>query len=249
MADPDDSPSQRRLAELAALAQQIAAVQGIGAENGPLPSPAPLAPLPQMTLARGRVHELTGPARTTLAALAAAVAQGEGPVVWLRPGWRNEQLCPQGLRALLPDPGALIVVPCAKPVDVLWSLEEALRAGCVALVLAELADAPDLRALRRLHLAAGEGLARNRQAGRVLPAPLGLVMACDSADSRIAGVESRWALHPLAPTPDARRQRWRLDRLLTRSQPPRDWEIDGGPLPEGTSCMPLGADETLSEVA
>ena len=249
MADPDDSPSQRRLADLAALAQQIAAGQGGGVDTGPLPPPAPLAPLPQMTLARGRVHELTGPSRTTLAALAAAVAQAEGPVLWLRPGWRSEQLCPQGLRALLPDPGALIVVPCARPVDVLWSLEEALRAGCVALVLAELADAPDLRALRRLHLAAGEGLARNRQAGRVLPAPLGLVMACDSADSRIAGVESRWALHPLAPTPEARRQRWRLDRLLTRSQPPRDWEIDGGPLPEGNSCVPLGPDEDLRDVA
>ena len=205
--------------------------------DAPLPAAPPLAPLAPMTLARGRVHEICGPARHALAALVAGAAQPEGPVLWLRPGWRVEHLGAQGLARLMPDPGALIVVPCKAPVDVLWCMEEALRSGAVALVVAELADPPDLRQLRRLHLAAGDGLMRNRQAGRTLPAPLGLVLAAESADSRITGVESRWALHPLAPTaqpeggltsPALRASgRWRLARLLMRGLPPQDWEVQG----------------------
>lgn len=198
-------------------------------------SPPPLHPLPPMALARGRVHEMTGPARLTLAALAAGVAQAEGPVLWLRPAWRSERLCAQGLAALMPDPGALVIVDCPKAVDVLWGMEEVLRAGCVALAVAELAEPPDLKQVRRMHLAAADGLARNRRAGGL--APLGLIAACEVADSRITGVESRWALHPLPPDdtpppppmPGLRaRGRWRLERLMMRGLPPQEWRLSGG---------------------
>lgn len=204
-------------------------------------SPPPLAPLPQMALARGRLHEVTGPARHTLAALAAGVAMAEGPVLWLRPAWLTEGLCAQGLAALMPDPGALVVVRCQKPVDVLWAGEEALRSGAVALVVAELAEAPDLRQVRRLHLAAGEGLARGRPLGR---APLGLALMAETADSRLAGVESRWALHPLATGA----ARWRLDRLLMRSQPPQDWEVRGLPQRASGPVSESASDSGLSLV-
>lgn len=228
---PADSPP----ATAAELARMVA---GIGALPGP--PPEPLAVLPQMALARGRVHELTGPARRTLAALAAGRAQAEGPVVWLRPRWTVEGFHPQGLRALMPDPGALILARCGGAADVLWGLEEALRAGCVALAVAELPQPPDLRQVRRLHLAAAEGLARNRAAGRASPAPLGLICAHDTATSRIPGVESRWALHPLPPLPEPAPGApgwrpgllpegapggWRLDRLLARGLPPADWVL------------------------
>lgn len=213
--NPDLAVAARLLADLSAATRR-----GDGA-------PAePLCPLPQMSLARGRVHECAGPARRTLAALIAGAAQGEGPVLWLRPGWRGEGLCPQGLAALMPDPGALIMVNCPRPVDILWSMEEALRAGCVALVVAEIAEMPDLTQVRRLHLAAEEGLARNRLAGRLSPAPLGVVLAHEVADCRVAGVESRWALHPLPPAGQGS-PRWRLDRQLMRGQPPTDWEVRG----------------------
>lgn len=196
---------------------------------GPGPSAtdgaAPLEPLPQVMLARGRVHELTGPGRRTLAAVIAGAAQAEGPVLWVQPGWRAQMLCPQGLAPLLPDPGALIVARAGHATDILWTAEEALRAGCVALVVAEVAESPDLRQVRRLHLAAADGLARNRLAGRDRPAPLGVLLALDQADSRIAGVESRWALHPLPPGGP----RWRLDRGLARGLPPRDWMLDSLP--------------------
>lgn len=212
-----DAASDSPLARLAALTEAIVAPQPGGE------APPALAPLPPMALARGRVHEVSGPSRRVLAALAAGVAQAEGPVLWLRPAWRVEALHPPGLAALMPDPGALVVVHCPRPADVLWGLEEALRAGCVALAVGELAGTPDLRQVRRLHLAAAEGLSRNRLAGRKAPAPLGLVLDAESGGSRLPGVESRWALHPLPPGAGGR---WRLDRLLMRGQPPRDWTID-----------------------
>jgi hypothetical protein len=54
---------------------------------------------------------------------------------------------------------------------------------------------------------------------------LGLLYAQETAASRIPGVESRWALHPMPPQP-GRGVRWRLDRQLMRGQPPCDWEVD-----------------------
>jgi len=218
------SAAPTRSAPDAAVAARLLADLSAAARRGAGPAPDPLSPLPQIALTRGRVHEFTGPARRTLAAAAAGAAQAEGPVMWLRPAWRVEGLCPQGLAALLPDPGALIIVNCTRPVDVLWSMEEALRAGCVALVIAEIVEPPDLRQVRRLHLAADDGLARNRLAGRSRPAPLGVMLAHETADSRVTGVESRWALHPLPPEGrDA--PRWRLDRQRVRGLPPKDWAV------------------------
>ena len=232
-----DCPEKDRTQVAAALRRTLA---GLGPSLGPSLGPGlgpgldgagwsdaeaapPLAPLPPMALARGRVHEFTGSARRTLAAAAAGVAQAEGVVVWLRPGWRSEGLCPQGLAALVPDPGALLMVACPRADDLLWGMEEALRAGCAALVIAEIVDPPDLRQVRRLHMAASDGVARNRQAGKRLPAPLGVLAAHEAADSRVTGVESRWALHPLPPGRGA--APWRLDRLMMRGLPPQEWAV------------------------
>lgn len=203
------------------------------------PLPPPLCPAPPLALARGRVHEVTGPARRTLAAFLAGAAQAEGPVLWLRAGWRNERLCPQGLRGLA-DPGALITLNCPRAGDVLWCMEEALRAGCVALVIAEIGAPPDLRQLRRLHLAAAEGVARNRMDARssdtIALAPLGLLLDDDRADSRVAGVETRWALHPLSDAPAC----WRLERRHARALPPAQWRLHLGA--QGLQITPQGPD-------
>lgn len=195
-------------------------------EKPDIPAPPPLCPAPPLAFARGRVHEVTGPARRTLAALLAGAAQAEGPVLWLRADWQRERLCPQGLAGLA-DPGALITLNCPRAGDVLWCMEEALRAGCVALVIAEISVPPDLRQLRRLHLAAAEGVARNRTGARsdsATLAPLGLVMDDTRADSRVAGVETRWALHPL-PGEGAGSGAWRLERCHARALPPAQWRL------------------------
>ncbi len=221
MFDSDDSQAVER-ARLAAVLERLS-----GLPPAPL---APLALLPVMALARGRVHELTGAARQVLAAALAGRAQQEGPVLWLRPGWIREVLCPQGLRAFA-DPGALIGVACPRAPDVLWAAEEALRSGAIALVVAELSAAPDLRQIRRLHRAAAEGVARAQAGGgtgHAGRAALGVLMMQEQGESRIAGVESRWALHPL---PQARpgAPAWRLERLLARAEPPGAWPLRTGP--------------------
>lgn len=255
---PDQSrvqpPAQARLQ------QARAALQAIDhAATGPCPAGLPpLRPLPCLELARGRVHEVAGPARHSLAALAAGTAAREGPVLWLRPGWRPETLCPQGLEALA-GPGAqlaeaLILADCPREDDILGAMEEALRAGCVALVLAETGTAPDLRQIRRLHLAAAEGVARamavGGRGGIMVPLPLGLLLALDRADSCIAGVESRWALHPLPPAPDAPPDdgtfRWRLQRLRARDAAPVQWLLaspDPAAGATGLTLTPLAADD------
>ncbi|MGY6534586.1 MAG: hypothetical protein ACXIVG_04490 [Pararhodobacter sp.] len=261
MPDTDDSPPETKLSAAERLAQAQAALRALEAAEGgrtgraQCARPAPLCPLApmtrplttlqQMTLARGRVHELTGSARHTLAVLTAAAAAREGPVLWLRPGWRTDTLCPQGVRALtgpgVPLLDALILADCPREGDILWAMEEGLRAGCVALVVAEIGTPPDLRQIRRLHLAAAEGLAGNgpdggRTANGGAPgiAPLGLLLAQERADSRIAGVESRWALQALPPEPamppggrlPGNGPRWKLERLRARQAPPAEWVID-----------------------
>lgn len=218
---------------LAALRAALAAPAG-----GAAPPPLAVRWAGPMALARGRLHEGTGPARRTLAAWVAGAAQAEGPVLWLRPGWGRERLCPQGLIPFA-DPGALILGACPKAEDLPWAAEEALRSGAVALVVVELATPPDLRQVRRLHLAAAEGVARARAAGAGW-APLGLAVMAEAVEGGIAGVESRWRLAPLPPdrgaaAPDGAAPAWRLDRLRGRDAPPAAWRVA-----EGTA-QPLAA--------
>lgn len=265
----DDRPDSLPLGDsdtAGRLAQARAALRGLdrAADAGRADAGrrAPLRVLAPMALTRGRVHELAGSARQVLAVLAAAAAAREGgAVLWLRPGWRAETLCPAGMRALAGGDTALlealIIADAPREGDILWSMEEALRAGCVALVVGEVGTAPDLRQIRRLHLAAAEGAARagagsraDSGAGSGSGAPLGLLLAQDRADSRIAGVESRWGFQALPPEmppempsethPDpaapfaAHRDngpRWRLTRLRARDAPPADWVIDPSALP------------------
>ena len=182
--------------------------------------------LGQLRLARARVHEICGPARRTLALMVAR--ETAGPVIWIQAGWLPERLFPDGISDYL-APARLILVTPRRVEDLLWSMEEALRPGAVALVVADLPVPPGLTAVRRLHLAAETGAAE----GRV--APLGLVLT--PGEGGAAGVESRWHL---APRHDPAHSRWRLDRLRARADPPAGWQVDqgrGGAL----SLRPAGA--------
>ena len=60
------------------------------------PQPRDLQPLAgDLTLRRGRVHELCGPSRIMLAAR--IMARTRGPVVWIRPGWGSDRLNAAGI--------------------------------------------------------------------------------------------------------------------------------------------------------
>jgi protein ImuA len=170
--------------------------------------------LGRFRLAGARAHEFCGPARRRLALWLAAEATGPG--LWIRPAWHPDRLHMAGVRAEI-DPGRLILVEPDRPEDILWSMEEALRTGLLALVVADLPEPPGLTPVRRLHLAAEAG-AEARGGAR-----LGLILT--PGDGGAAGVESRWRLDPAHGAADTA---WRLARLRARDGGPGAWDVTRG---------------------
>jgi protein ImuA len=179
------------------------------------PAPPGVAVMGDLTLATARVHEACGAARRTFAlSLAGAM---RGPVLWISPGWATGRLNPEGMLRLA-DPGRLILASPRRAEDLLWTMEEALRAGAVPLVVVDLPDPPGLTPVRRLQLAAETGAAEG--ACR----PLGLILTPVGA---APGVETRWALSPRHP--DTRTEAWELRRLRARTLPEAAWPVAAGP--------------------
>ncbi|MFT7596587.1 MAG: protein ImuA [Paracoccaceae bacterium] len=187
---------------------------------------APERPKPALTLHRdialtlGRVHEICGPARRTLAMWLAG--QTRGPVLWISPAWEAAQLNPDGMLGFA-DPARFLFVTPRRAEDLLWACEEALRAGAVSLVIADLPGPPALTPVRRMHLAAETGATMG-------PAPLGLLLT--PGDGGAQGVETRWHMtpthestHEITPeiTPEITVRRWRLERRRARTLPPQAW--------------------------
>ncbi len=160
------------------------------------------------------VHELAEaafgdhPAAAGLAAAALAAHARPGPILWIteaRAAREHGALSARGAEAMGLDPGRLLEIRAPRALDALWSVEEALRSGAVAAVVAEIADpaAPDFTQTRRLALAAE---------ARGVPALLLLSHAREGATAATA----RWrvAAAPSAPDPydpeAPGRPRWRL---------------------------------------
>lgn len=173
-----------------------------------------------LTLARGRVHEFCGPARRTLALMAARGATG--PVLWIRPGWLPERLFPEGVVPFI-EPGRLLFVTPRRPEDLLWCVEEALRAAATPLVVAELPEPPRLTPVRRLQLAAEAGA---REGHRV---PTGLLLTPGPGGAQ--GAESRWHI---AARHGNRQSAWQLDLVRARGEPPGRWRLTAAPREAGT---------------
>ncbi len=166
---------------------------------------------PGLTLALARVHEACGAARRSFALWLASRTQG--PVLWIAPAWQADTLNPDGVFAFI-DPARLLFVSPTRAEDLLWAAEESLRAGAVALVVADLPGAPGLTAVRRMHLAAETGAAEGART------PLGLLLT--PGDGGAQGIETRWHM---APAHTGSVPRWRLARRRARSQPPQDWIV------------------------
>lgn len=178
-----------------------------------------------LVLASGRAHELCGPARRVLAAW---VLGWGAPGLWLRLRHNPDRLYPQGL-ADWAAPGEMIVADAAHATDVLACAEEGLRSGACALVVVDLADPVAMTPLRRLHLAAEEGLARRRARN---PSADLRALVLTPGDGGTPGVETRWHMAPCpantTPTADPVGAAWHLTRKHARMAPLARWQVQAG---------------------
>src|SRR6266478_8149553 len=116
--------------------------------------------LPGGGLARGALHEILGlggdeedgvlAAAFAAGIIARLMAEGDGMGLWCLP---RPDLYGPGLAAHGLDPGRLVLVRALRDDEILWAMEEGLRAPGIAAVVGEVGTLPAV-ASRRLQLAA-----------------------------------------------------------------------------------------------
>jgi protein ImuA len=149
-------------------------------------------------------------------------ARAAGPVLWCLPAGEPAPLYPPGLPALGLDPGRLVAVLCRRPDEALQVMEDALRSGAPAAVVAEIVGEIGLTASRRLQLAAEAGATT----GFLLLAAAGPVDPCPAPPADpfpAAGCDTGGAVRRAPgprPPPGAWRTRWRVRPLPSRPPPP-----------------------------
>ena len=199
--------------------------------------------LPGGGLARGALHEILGAggdeedgalAAAFAARIVGRLAASEGGVVlWCQP---RPDLYEPGLAACGLDPGRLVLVRAARDAEILWAMEEGLRAAGIAAVVGEV-GALGMVAGRRLQLAAERSgvtafaLRRWRDGGQAAR-ERGLPNAA-ATRWRIAALPSRPIPTLSSPTgrgseeePGIGFPRWRVELLRCRGAEPACWEVE-----------------------
>ena len=156
------------------------------------PEPAPTDPF---DLRAQRVHEAEGRGRRAFALFQAS--RHIGPLVWIAPTHIPELPMLRGLPRGVGE--RLHLLRPSGETDLLWCVEEALRAAPISLVIAEPEKPLSLTAGRRLQLAA--------EAGRTT----GLMLIREGAGSN--ATETRWNCEPVASmAADSTLHRWTLNK-------------------------------------
>lgn len=152
-------------------------------------------PADPFDLRAARVHEAEGRGRRAFALFQAT--RHPGPLVWIAPAHVPELPMLRGLPRGVGE--RLHLFRPNGETDLLWCIEEALRAAPVGLVIAEPERPLSLTAGRRLQLAA--------EAGRTT----GLILIREGSGSN--ATETRWHCEPLPDTTaDSTLHRWDLNK-------------------------------------
>jgi protein ImuA len=228
-------------ASLAALRARIAHLEGGAQARAVLPFGIPMLDrrLPQGGLALGCLHEVAGGGSAAVDGAAAAgfaagiAARLPGQVLWCVT--RADLFAPGLALAGLP-PGRVIHVEAGDETSVLACMEEGLRHGGLAAVVAEVGRLP-MTASRRLHLAA-------KASGTT-----GLVLRrwrrqADAADfGQPTAAMTRWRISELPsaplPVPGLGRARWLVELIRARAGESVDLELEAC---DGTGHLGLPAD-------
>jgi protein ImuA len=211
--------------------------------------------LPGGGLAQGALHEILGMSGDEEdGALAAAFAAGilgrlartgNGTVLWCLP---RPDLYGPGLAAHGLDPARLVLVRVPRDGEILWAMEEGLRAPGIAAVVGEVGTLAAV-ASRRLQLAAERSgvtaflLRRWRDGGQA---------ARERALPNAAVTRWRIAAQPSQPLPGepgVGRPRWRVELLRCRGGEPACWEMEGADATGHVSLASALADRPAAPVA
>ena len=233
-----ENPSKRAL--LRALEQRIAEIEERPASFGDGPAREDagwsLGPdldeaLPGGRLDRHGLHDVTAEtARLWPCAVGFGLALvsrlrqagAEGAILWCQSRRMAEEagrIYGHGLAGFGLDPAGLLLVTAAKDKDVLWAMEEGLRARGLAAVIGETDDA-DFTASRRLALAATE----NRIPALLLRPPR------NAGEASAAATRWRIGAAPMTADPWDERMplhpRWRVELLRCRGGRPGAWIVE-----------------------
>ncbi|MBM3506841.1 MAG: hypothetical protein FJX64_03780 [Alphaproteobacteria bacterium] len=182
------------------------------------------AALPWGGLPLGCLHEAAGTPGDAGAALGFATAlvtrlqkstAGTRPVLWCLRGDTEHEIgnpYAPGLRSFGLSPKHVLLVRAPATAQVLWAMEEGLRAGGLAAVVGEVEDV-DFSTSRRLQLAAEAGGVTALLVVPELAAVSGAVTRWQL--SSIGGAEAR-PLHP----------RWHVELTHCRGGTPAAWELE-----------------------
>ncbi len=212
--------------------------------------------LPSGGLARGALHEILGASGDEEdGALAAAFSAGivgrlaaqrslggDGMVLWCLP---RPDLYGPGLAAHGLDPGHLTLVQAPRDAEILWAMEEGLRAPGIAAVVGEIGALAGV-ASRRLQLAAERSgvtallLRRWRDGGQATR---------ERALPNAAVTRWRIAALPSQPSRGEPRPRWRVELLRCRGGEPACWDVEGADATGHVSLAAALADRPAAPVS
>jgi protein ImuA len=161
-----------------------------------------------VSLAHGRIHEVTGVSVDGFAA--SVISLTDGPLIWVGRKRDVYSVCPLAAQSYF-DPARLVMTECTTRKEILWAAEQALRSKGTDCVVMQLCQGPNLNESRRLQLAA--------EAGQTL----GLILIEKTAHS--SACETRWRCTPVASEHVANDTMWTWELIKNKSGIPGVWHV------------------------